>query len=173
MAKHNGYDLVRPLFTIGEIKIFSDIFKHVPKSVVAGDLGKEKGRFNELIEDPGDLLVQELIRLSEKCDLALPHLALLIENEHPLPKQPDEPKTKTYKAIRLLVEEQKIRRLEDIFKYIPISTVARDIGRKPETLSRFIKRVDNFTVKDLRTIGALSGLPLPEMFKLLSAHLPY
>ena len=170
MAKHNGYDLVRPLFTIGEIKVFSDIFKHVPKSVVAGDLGKEKGRFNELIEDPGDLLIQELIKLSEKCDLSLPQLGLLIENEHPLTKPPDQPKTTTYKAIRFLVEDEKIRRLEDIFKYIPISTVARDIGRKPETLSRFVKRIENFTVNDLRTIGTLSDLSLSEMFRLIETQ---
>ena len=167
MTKHNGYDLVRPLFTIGEIKVFSDIFKHVPKSVVAGDLGKEKGRFNELIEEPGGFLIQELTKLGEKCDLSLPDLGLLIETEHPPVRQPDQPTVTAYKAIRLLIAEKKITRLEDIFKYISVSTVAKDIGRKPETLSRFIKRVENFTVKDLRSIATLSELSLPETFKLL------
>lgn len=169
MAKHNGYDLVRPMFTIGELKAFSDIFKYVPKTVVAGDLGKEKGRFNELIEDPGGFLMQELMKLAELCDLSLPDIGLLIEKEHPGTQPPDQPTTTTYKAIRLLVEEQKIKRLEDIFKYIPVSSVAKDLGRKPETLSRFIKRVEHFPVKDLRTIGTLSDLSLAQMFKLAEA----
>lgn len=169
MAKHNGYDLVRPMFTIGELKAFSDIFKYVPKTVVAGDLGKEKGRFNSLIEDPGDFLIQELMKLAEYCDLSLPDIGRLIETEHPETKPPDRPTTTTYKAIRLMVEEQKIKRLEDIFKYIPVSSVAKDLGRKPETLSRFIKRVEHFPVKDLRTIGMLSDLSLADMFKLVEA----
>jgi hypothetical protein len=169
MRKHNGYDLVRPMFTIGELKVFSDIFKYVPKTVVAVDLGKEKGRFNELIEDPGDFLIQELIKLGEKSDLSLPDIGLLIETEHPLIKQPDQPATTTYKAIRVMVKEQKIQRLEDIFKYIPVSTVAKDLGRKPDTLSRFVKRVEHFPVKDLRTIGTLCDLSLADMFKLAEA----
>lgn len=167
MAKHNGYDLVRPMFTIGEIKVFSDIFKYVPKTVVARDLGKEKGRFNELIEDPGDFLIQELLKLGEKSDLFLPDLGDLIETEHPIEKPTDEPATPTYKAIRVMVREQKIRRLEDIFKYIPVSTVAKDIKRKPDTLSRFIKRVEYFPVKDIRTIGLHCDLSLADMFKLV------
>jgi hypothetical protein len=60
MAKHNGYDLVRPMFTSGKLKTFSEIFQLVPKTVVANDLGKEKRRFNELIKDPNDLSYQEI-----------------------------------------------------------------------------------------------------------------
>lgn len=137
--------------------------------MVAGDLGKEKGRFNELIEDPGDFLMQELMKLAGLCDLSLPDIGLLIEIEHPGTQPPEQPTTTTYKAIRLLVEEQKIKRLEDIFKYITVSSVAKDLGRKPETLSRFIKRVEHFPVKDLRTIGTLCDLSLAGMFKLVEA----
>ena len=171
MAKHNGYDLVRPMFTSGKLKIFSEIFKLVPKTVVANDLGKEKRRFNELIKDPNDLSYQEIRLFSALCNLAPFEMGILIETEHPDDTEgTDQQKAYKYGAIRPMFEERTIRTLEDIFKYIPKSTVAEEIGRKGGTLDRYIKNVDNFPIEDIRSIGRLFELSLSEMLKLVEAQ---
>src|SRR5579872_7064434 len=110
MTKHNGYDLVRPMFISGKLKGFTAIFKLVPKSVVAVDLGKEKGRFNKLIEDPDDLIYQEIRLFGALCDMAPFEMGILIEMEHPSPPvKNDLPKDYKYEAIRPAFETRTIR----------------------------------------------------------------
>src|ERR1700761_5525271 len=72
MTKHKGYDLVRPMFVNGKLRLFSDIFNFglVPKTTVAKDLGKEKGRFNELIANPDEFIYQEIKRFGGLCAMA-------------------------------------------------------------------------------------------------------
>lgn len=171
MTKHNGYDLVRPMFTSGKLTVFSEIFKLVPKTVVANDLGKEKRRFNELIKDPDDLSYQEIRLFSALCNLTPFEMGILIETEHPDNTKADgQQKAYKYGAIRPMFEEKTIQTLEDIFKYIPKSTVAEEIGRKGTTLDRYIKNVDNFPIEDIRSIGALFDLSLSEMLRLVEAQ---
>ena len=168
MTKHNGYDLVRPMFTSGKLKGFTAIFKLVPKSVVAVDLGKEKGRFNKLIEEPDDLIYQEIRLLGALCDMAPFEIGMLIEMEHPTPPEKnDRQKDYKYEAIRPAFEAKTIRCLEDIFKYIPRSAIAKEIGRKASTLDRYIHNLDSFPVKDIRAIGGLFDLKLSEMLTLV------
>ncbi len=171
MAKHNGYDLVRPMFTSGKLTIFSEIFKLVPKTVVANDLGKEKRRFNELIKDPNDLSYQEIRLFSGLCNLTPAEMGILIETEHPADAREDgQQKAYKYGAIKPMFEARMIQTLEDIFKYIPKSTVAEEIGRKGTTLDRYIKNVDNLPIEDIRSIGALFELSLSEMLRLVDAQ---
>ncbi len=171
MAKHNGYDLVRPMFTSGKLKVFKDIFKLVPKSVVAADLGKEKGRFNRLIEDPDDFIYQEIRLFSTDCDLAPFEMGMLIETEHPGKKpEADQQKAFKYGAMRPMFEQKKIEVLEDIFKYIPKSTVAANIRKKRDRFNHLMNHVEDFSVKDIRAIGVLCELTLPEMFQLVEAQ---
>jgi hypothetical protein len=170
MTKHNGYDLVRPMFTSGKLKGFTAIFKLVPKSVVAVDLGKEKGRFNRLIEDPDDLIYQEIRLFGALCDMAPFEMGILIEMEHPSPATNDPQKDYKYEAIRPAFETKTIRYLDDIFKYIPRSAIAKEIGRKGSTLDRYIKNVDSFPVKDIRAVGSLFDLKLSEMLTLIEAQ---
>ena len=171
MTKHNGYDLVRPMFTSGKLKAFSDIFKLVPKSVVAVDLGKEKGRFNKLIEDPDDLIYQEIRLFSALCNMTPSEMGTLIEMEHPRSaEETDQHKEYKYGAIRPAFKARTIRYLEDIFKYIPRSAVAKEIGRKSSTLDRYIRNVDSFPLKDIRATGKLFELNLSEMLMLIEAQ---
>jgi hypothetical protein len=69
-----------------------------------------------------------------------------------------------------MVLEHTITCLEDIFRYIPKSTVAEEIGRKGSTLDRYIKNVGNFPIEDIRAIGALFDLSLADMLKLVEAQ---
>ena len=173
MPKHNGYDLVRPMFTGGKLKKLSDIFKFrlVPITVVATDLGKEKNRFKELIDNPDEFIYQEIRLFSANCRLAPFEMGILIETEHPgHPHKADQQKEEKYAAIKPLVEEGKITCLDEIFKYAHKYVVAEQIGRKGATLDRYLKNVDNFPIGDIRAIGGLFELKLSEMLKLVEAQ---
>ncbi|HXB06723.1 MAG TPA: hypothetical protein VNW04_06400 [Puia sp.] len=173
MRKHNGYDLVRPMFISGKLTLFSDIFEFdlVPKSVAATDLGKEKTRFKQLIQNPAEFIYQEIRLFSAKCNLQPFEIGVLIENEHPSSPGNDEgEKAEKYAAIKPMVAEGSIHLLEDIFKYIPKYPVAEKIGRKGATLDRYLKNVAGFPIGDIRAIGTLFDLQLPAMLKLVEAQ---
>jgi hypothetical protein len=173
MTKHKGYDLVRPIFVSGKLRLFSDIFNFelVPKTVVAKDLGKEKGRFNELIGNPNEFIYQEIRLFSSWCAMASFEMGILIETEHPgHAMTTDRSKPDKYAAIKPMVIDKQITRLEDIFDYFHKSSIAKEIGRKATTLDRYLKNVDNFPLKDIRAIGDLFDLKLSEMLKLIEAE---
>jgi hypothetical protein len=174
MTKHKGYDLVRPMFVSGKLKLFSDIFNFdlVPKTVVAKDLGKEKGRFNELIANPDEFIYQEIRLFGFWCNMTPSEMGILIETEHPGNAAHDEPKADKYAAIKPMVAGKQITRLEDIFDYFHKSVIAKKIGRKASTLDRYLKNVDNFPIKDIRAIGELFDLKLSEMLKLVEVEAP-
>jgi hypothetical protein len=172
MTKHNGYDLVRPMFTSGKLTLFSDIFEFdlVPKTVVAADLGKEKNRFKQLIKNPDEFIYQEIRLFSTKCSLAPFEMGMLIEAEHPGKARADGQKLDKYGAIKPMFEQRTITLLDHLIKYIPKSTLARKIGRKGTTLDRYLKNVDNFPIGDIRAIGSLFELKLSDMLKLVEAQ---
>src|ERR1051326_1274223 len=122
MAKHNGYDLVRPMFINGELKNLSDIFQFdlVPITVVAKDLGKNKKRFKELVYNPGEFNYQEIRMFGANCKLEPFEMGILIQTEHPNPSSPkdDQKKEKKFLAIKTMVTDGTISSLEGIVKYI-------------------------------------------------------
>jgi hypothetical protein len=167
MLKDNRYHLIRPKLRRKEIKIFSDLFNILPRTLVARDLGKEKGRFNELVHNPNEFTYSELRKLSDNCELDFNGLSMLIENEH----DNDRPKDFKYKDVKMMFEEGKLQLLEDIFIYVNKSTVAKDLGKKRDTLNRLINRVERFTFRDIRSLAELCGLSLDEMLTLVKAQM--
>lgn len=175
MTKHKGYDLVRPMFESGRLKLFSDIFnfKLVPKTRVAKDLGKEKGRFNELIANPNEFIYQEIKRFGFLCNMAPFEMGVLIETEHPgTVIHNDQPRPERYAAIKPMVIDNQIRTLDEIIDYFNKSTIAKEIGRKATTLDGYLKNVDSFPVRDIRAIGELFDLALSVMLKLIEVDAP-
>jgi hypothetical protein len=171
MTKHKGYDLVRPMFVSGKLRLFSDIFNFelVPKTTVAKDLGKEKGRFNELIANPDDFIYQEIKRFGALCAMAPFEMGILIETEHPgTVLTNDQPKPEKYAAIKPMVMGKQITQLEEIIKYFNKSIIAKEIGRKATTLDGYLKNEDSFPIRDIRAIGELFDLKLSEMLKLIN-----
>jgi hypothetical protein len=166
MVKDPRYNLIRPKYKKGDIKLFSDIFQTLPRSLVAKDLGKEKGRFNELIDNPNEFTWLELKKFSSYCEMTMAEFCLLIGAEHPN----DKPKTFRYPDVKLMFEEGKLRRLDDIFDYVNRSTVARDLGKKRDTLHRLLENPERFAVRDLRSLAELSGLTLLEILPLVDAQ---
>lgn len=171
MLKDERYDTIRPMFIRQQLQTFGDIFKVVPKSVVAIALGKEKGRFNELVEAPGNFTILEIIMLDKLCNLTLPEMAVLLEPECPKDKNHDnEKKAFGYRAVRVMFEEQKVNLFEDIFKHIRKSRVAEDIGKKRGRFKHLMEHIEDFFVKDIVRIGQLCELTLPEMFNLVESQ---
>lgn len=52
------------------IKVFKDIFNHIPKSTVAGDLHTNNNRMHRLIENPVELSLAEIDTMAKLfgCD---------------------------------------------------------------------------------------------------------
>ena len=164
MVRDPRYNLIRPKFKREEIRLFSEIFQTLPRSLVAKDLGKEKGRFNELVDNPNEFTYSELKKFSSNCEMSISEFSTLVENEHPN----DQPKPFTYRDVRMMFEEGKLRRLEDIFDYVTRSTVAKDLGKKRETLNRLIENPDRFTFRDIRSLAEMFGLTVNEILTLIN-----
>jgi hypothetical protein len=63
MIKHkrdHRYDLIKPMIASGKILSFNDIFKYIPKTVVAKDLGKKVDRFNTLMSRVEEFMLLDL-----------------------------------------------------------------------------------------------------------------
>jgi hypothetical protein len=171
MAIDRRYEDVKMLFAKGEIKIFSDILKAIPKSVVARDLGKEKGRFDELIDNPRGFKFKDIIQLCFLCKVQITEWAIVLEAGYPEDKKtPNNLKDHRYQITRFRFNERLIINFEDLFDRISVSKVADDIGKKSGRLSELKDNVKEFFVKDIIEITRLFELPLTDMLKLVEAQ---
>lgn len=64
MAKDLRYGAVKVLIEGRHVNYFKDIFLHLPKSVLAQDMGVNNTRITRLIEHPDQFTVQELNRIA-------------------------------------------------------------------------------------------------------------
>ena len=81
------YDLIKPMFIGGKIKTFSDIFKFIPKTVVATDLGKKVDRFTDLMNKVEGFTVQELFMMATFFELEESEMLSLVENQYKMSKE--------------------------------------------------------------------------------------
>jgi hypothetical protein len=81
------YDLIKSLYERGKIVSFNDIFKYVPKTVVANDLGKKVDRFTELINGIGGFTLNEIALIGNFCELEEELAFKLAEKEYFSQKQ--------------------------------------------------------------------------------------
>ena len=69
MKRDDRYSLVKPLMSTGHIRTFQDLFKFIPKTVIAKDLGMNYTRFTRLIENVDDFILRDLFRLAELFEI--------------------------------------------------------------------------------------------------------
>jgi len=81
------YDLIKLLYEKGKIKSFNDIFKYVPKTTVANDLGKKVDRFTELLNRVGGFTFDEVAMIAGFCELEESVMFELIEKEYFIQKK--------------------------------------------------------------------------------------
>jgi hypothetical protein len=76
------YDLIKPMITEGKIVSFNDIFKFIPKTVVAKDLGKKVNRFNQLMNRIEEFTLEELFIIAKFCEMDEGQMLKLAQNEY-------------------------------------------------------------------------------------------
>lgn len=69
MGKDRRYNTVKLLIEAGHITEFSHIFDHIPRSVVANDLGTNYNRLVRLINHTEHFTLEELLTLSNFFDV--------------------------------------------------------------------------------------------------------
>ena len=78
-----------------------------------------------------------------------------------------------YPTIKPMLDQGRIKKLTDIFTYIPKTVLAQDIGKNLKRLNELLDRLENFTIKDLLVIGNLCSLSRREMLLLLDAEFDF
>ena len=78
-----------------------------------------------------------------------------------------------YPTIKPMLDQGRIKKLTDIFIYIPRTVLANDMGKNLKRPNELLDRLENFTIKDLLLIGNLCGLTRKEMLTLLDAEFDF
>jgi hypothetical protein len=80
--RDSRYDLIKPLIASGKIISFNDIFKYIPKTIVATDLGKKVNRFTLLMGRVEGFTLSELFMIAKFCEISEADILKLIMNEY-------------------------------------------------------------------------------------------
>jgi hypothetical protein len=67
IKRDHRYTAIKSMVEAGELVSFNQIFKIIPKTVVAKDLGKKVDRFNILMTHVDEFTLQELFRIAQFC----------------------------------------------------------------------------------------------------------
>lgn len=81
------YDLIKIMIIQGSIKSFNDIFKFIPKTIVATDLGKKVDRFTELMNRVEEFTLHELFIIANFCQVEESDMVKLALNEYLINKE--------------------------------------------------------------------------------------
>ena len=76
------YDLIKPMLSEGTIISFTDIFKYIPKTIVANDLGKKVDRFTVMMNDPKKFAISDVYKMGDLFKIGVMKLYELIDNEY-------------------------------------------------------------------------------------------
>jgi hypothetical protein len=76
------YDLIKPMLVDGKVISFKDIFKYIPKTIVANDLGKKVDRFTELMNRVDQFTLEELFMIAKFCDIDEEQMLKLVLSEY-------------------------------------------------------------------------------------------
>ena len=75
-----------------------------------------------------------------------------------------------YELIPAMLEARRVQSFLDIFKFIPRTVVARDLGMKVARLSARLRHLENFTLAEIFIIGDFCGLSRLKILELIKAE---
>ncbi len=81
-SRDHRYELIKPMLNAGNIESFNDIFKFIPKTVVANDLGKKVDRFTTLMNRVEKFTLDELFTIARHCFIEESAILKLAHNEY-------------------------------------------------------------------------------------------
>jgi len=79
-------------------------------------------------------------------------------------------KDSRYELIPVLLEDGKIERLSDIFKFVPKTTVARDMSIALDQWDKYMEKVVPLTLKRLFRLAELCGITERQVLDLAMAE---
>ena len=82
MAKDQRYDTVKFLLEGGRIKTFMQIFEHIPKSVVANNLGTNYNRLAKMLDQVDLFTLKEIFQLGSLFDINEKEMLDLVYQQH-------------------------------------------------------------------------------------------
>lgn len=81
-SRDHRYSLIKPMVDAGKIVVFNDIFKFIPKTKVAIDLGKKVDRFNELMTNVEEFVLKDLFLIAKFCEMTEKEMLELVMNQY-------------------------------------------------------------------------------------------
>jgi hypothetical protein len=87
------YHLVLSMYEKGHVRSFNDIFRYVPKTVVAKNLGTKVDRFTKLMKRVEKFTLEDIVLIGTFCDMSLDIMTELWKEEFRRQKEafPDRP----------------------------------------------------------------------------------
>jgi len=82
IKRDDRYDVIRPIVESGQLVSFNQMFKYIPKTIVAKDLGKKVDRFNVLMNHVDEFTLKELFRIGHFCKLDNWEMLKLVMYDH-------------------------------------------------------------------------------------------
>jgi hypothetical protein len=79
--RDHRYAVIKPLYEQGKIRSFLDIFRFVPRTVVAGDLGKKVARFSAQLNHLENFDLSDLFLIDNLCQLTRTQMLKLMTME--------------------------------------------------------------------------------------------
>jgi hypothetical protein len=72
---------IKPLIKAGHIKVFSDIFRVIPVSLLARELKFNYNKMKKIIENPGKLTIEECYKIGEVIGVKGDKVVKLVEGQ--------------------------------------------------------------------------------------------
>jgi hypothetical protein len=72
------YEYIEPMYSKGNIRVFSDIFKFIPYTVVARDLGYRSDRFKEQLTRLDEFTLKKLFAVARICGITEQQVVALV-----------------------------------------------------------------------------------------------
>lgn len=82
MKKDERYEVVKELIDSGRISEFRHIFKYIPKTVIAHDLGTNTTRMTRLIENVEELTIEDLRMIGNLIDVSYHAILQLVIKQY-------------------------------------------------------------------------------------------
>ena len=87
VSRDHRYDLVVSMYEKGRVRSFNDIFKYIPKSIVAKDLGMKVDRFNKLMNRVKKFTFEDMELIADFCEMEFDIMLELWKKEYQLQKE--------------------------------------------------------------------------------------
>ena len=80
--RDDRYDLIKPMLEKGNVQSFNDIFKYIPKTVVAINMGKKVDRFTEIMNRVEKFKLEEVFAVAKLCEVDDSEMLQLVYKEY-------------------------------------------------------------------------------------------